>query len=169
MYLARLASGGKFGKKLSATNASAQPSSSSSSSSTSTATSTAQSHYASTNGGPNQQHPKDFNHAANIKKSMSVLATNSTAANGSNAVTTAAVQKCLSPMQGNTSSSNLSIKSVEKLLEEAAYSGHLILSTKKLKEFPKSHQQYDLLDTIHFGRFKIRPNPGAYLIACLLV
>lgn len=44
-------------------------------------------------------------------------------------------------------------RSVEKALEEAAASGALNLSNRKLKEFPRSARNYDLSDITHAGRF----------------
>lgn len=44
-------------------------------------------------------------------------------------------------------------RSVEKALEEAAASGALNLSNRKLKEFPRSAKNYDLSDITHAGRF----------------
>uniref|UniRef100_A0A3Q2E2H2 Uncharacterized protein n=1 Tax=Cyprinodon variegatus TaxID=28743 RepID=A0A3Q2E2H2_CYPVA len=43
-------------------------------------------------------------------------------------------------------------RSVEKALEEAAASGALNLSNRKLKEFPRSARNYDLSDITHAGR-----------------
>uniref|UniRef100_A0A673JAT1 Uncharacterized protein n=1 Tax=Sinocyclocheilus rhinocerous TaxID=307959 RepID=A0A673JAT1_9TELE len=40
-------------------------------------------------------------------------------------------------------------RSVEKALEEAASSGALILSNRKLKEFPRTAKNYDLSDITH--------------------
>ncbi|KAK5893902.1 hypothetical protein CgunFtcFv8_006730 [Champsocephalus gunnari] len=40
-------------------------------------------------------------------------------------------------------------RSVEKALEEAAASGALNLSNRKLKEFPRSARNYDLSDITH--------------------
>lgn len=42
-------------------------------------------------------------------------------------------------------------RSVEKALEEAAASGALNLSNRKLKEFPRSARNYDLSDITHAG------------------
>lgn len=44
-------------------------------------------------------------------------------------------------------------RSVEKALEEAAASGALHLSNRKLKEFPRSAKNYDLSDITHAGWF----------------
>lgn len=44
-------------------------------------------------------------------------------------------------------------RSVEKALEDAAASGALHLSNRKLKEFPRSAKNYDLSDITHAGRF----------------
>ena len=41
---------------------------------------------------------------------------------------------------------------VEKALEEAAASGALNLSNRKLKEFPRNAKNYDLSDITHAGR-----------------
>lgn len=43
-------------------------------------------------------------------------------------------------------------RSVEKALEEAAVSGALNLSNRRLKEFPRSARNYDLSDITHAGR-----------------
>lgn len=42
-------------------------------------------------------------------------------------------------------------RSVEKALEEAASSGALNLSNRKLKEFPRTARNYDLSDITHAG------------------
>lgn len=42
-------------------------------------------------------------------------------------------------------------RSVEKALEEAAASGALVLSCRKLKEFPRTARNYDLSDITHAG------------------
>lgn len=42
-------------------------------------------------------------------------------------------------------------RSVEKALEEAAASGALVLSSRKLKEFPRTSRNYDLSDITHAG------------------
>lgn len=42
-------------------------------------------------------------------------------------------------------------RSVEKALEEAAASGALVLSNRKLKEFPRTARNYDLSDITHAG------------------
>lgn len=42
-------------------------------------------------------------------------------------------------------------RSVEKALEEAALSGALNLSNRRLKEFPGSARNYDLSDITHAG------------------
>lgn len=44
-------------------------------------------------------------------------------------------------------------RSVEKALEEAASSGALILSNRKLKEFPRTAKNYDLSDITHAGKW----------------
>lgn len=46
-------------------------------------------------------------------------------------------------------------RSVEKALEEAAVSGALNLSNRRLKEFPRSARNYDLSDVTHAGRFAL--------------
>lgn len=43
-------------------------------------------------------------------------------------------------------------RSVDKGLEEAAASGALNLSNRKLKEFPRSARNYDLSDITHAGQ-----------------
>lgn len=43
-------------------------------------------------------------------------------------------------------------RSVEKSLEEAAASGALVLSNRKLKEFPRTAKNYDLSDITHAGK-----------------
>lgn len=47
-------------------------------------------------------------------------------------------------------------RSVEKALEEAASSGALILSNRKLKEFPRTAKNYDLSDITHAGKTQIK-------------
>ena len=47
-------------------------------------------------------------------------------------------------------------RSVEKALEEAAASGALNLSNRKLKEFPRSARNYDLSDITHAGQFALQ-------------
>lgn len=42
-------------------------------------------------------------------------------------------------------------RGVERALEEAAGSGSLNLSARKLKEFPAAAAHYDLSDTVHAG------------------
>lgn len=42
-------------------------------------------------------------------------------------------------------------RNVEKALEEAAASGALHLANRKLKEFPRSANNYDLSDITHAG------------------
>lgn len=42
-------------------------------------------------------------------------------------------------------------RGVERSLEEAAGSGSLSLSARKLKEFPSASAQYDLSDVVHAG------------------
>jgi len=48
-------------------------------------------------------------------------------------------------------------RSVDKALEEAAASGALNLSNRKLKEFPRSAKNYDLSDITHAGLFAFPP------------
>lgn len=43
-------------------------------------------------------------------------------------------------------------RGVERALEEAAGSGSLNLSARKLKEFPSVAAHYDLSDTVHAGK-----------------
>lgn len=50
-------------------------------------------------------------------------------------------------------------RSVEKALEEAAASGALNLSNRKLKEFPRSAKNYDLSDITHAGRLSFHCFP----------
>ncbi|XP_028819767.1 leucine-rich repeat and calponin homology domain-containing protein 1 isoform X4 [Denticeps clupeoides] len=47
-------------------------------------------------------------------------------------------------------------RGLERALEEAASSGYLNLSTRKLKEFPRSASNYDLTDTVHADLSKNR-------------
>lgn len=51
-------------------------------------------------------------------------------------------------------------RSVEKALEEAASSGALILSNRKLKEFPRTSKNYDLSDITHAGKTLIKRSEG---------
>lgn len=48
-------------------------------------------------------------------------------------------------------------RSVEKALEEAAASGALNLSNRKLKEFPRTARNYDLSDITHAGELSAAP------------
>lgn len=48
-------------------------------------------------------------------------------------------------------------RSVEKALEEAAASGALNLSNRKLKEFPRTARNYDLSDITHAGELCFFP------------
>lgn len=53
-------------------------------------------------------------------------------------------------------------RSVEKALEEAASSGALNLSNRKLKEFPRTAKNYDLSDITYAGKqftFPSAPKP----------
>lgn len=52
-------------------------------------------------------------------------------------------------------------RSVEKALEEAASSGALILSNRKLKEFPRTAKNYDLSDITHAGKTLIKRSGGS--------
>uniref|UniRef100_A0AAY4D590 Calponin-homology (CH) domain-containing protein n=1 Tax=Denticeps clupeoides TaxID=299321 RepID=A0AAY4D590_9TELE len=69
--------------------------------------------------------------------------------------------KCAGPLQacpagaGSGSSPPWS-RGLERALEEAASSGYLNLSTRKLKEFPRSASNYDLTDTVHADLSKNR-------------
>ena len=51
---------------------------------------------------------------------------------------------------GGTSQSHVS-RSLEKLLEDAQFTGELNLSGRNLKEFPKVAVQYNLSDTCNTG------------------
>lgn len=42
-------------------------------------------------------------------------------------------------------------KSLERILEEANQSGELKLSNRKLKDFPKTNEKYNLSDTVIAG------------------
>ena len=57
---------------------------------------------------------------------------------------------------GGQGSSSLT-RTVEKTLEEAQYTGEVILYGRKLKEYPKVSNKYDLVDTIHTGEFVLAP------------
>ena len=60
-------------------------------------------------------------------------------------------QKVFSP-------SNLS-RSIDRVLEDAQYSGAILLSGRKLKEYPKNVTKYDLNDTVISGEsILIRPS-----------
>lgn len=51
-------------------------------------------------------------------------------------------------------------RGLERALEEAAASGVLSLSCRKLKEFPRTAAEHDLSDTVEAGRCSPRPaNP----------
>lgn len=52
--------------------------------------------------------------------------------------------------KSGTGQQNLT-RSLEKILEEAHYSGELSLSNRKLKDFPKPTKEYNLSDTIIAG------------------
>lgn len=43
-------------------------------------------------------------------------------------------------------------RSLERILEEAHYSGELILTNRKLKDFPKTGTKYNLNDTVIAGK-----------------
>lgn len=61
----------------------------------------------------------------------------------------AALQANLSGLGSNT---NLPLnRGLERALEDAANSGFLNLSTRKLKEFPRTASNYDLTDTVEAG------------------
>lgn len=61
----------------------------------------------------------------------------------------AALQTNLSGLGSNT---NLPLnRGLERALEDAANSGFLNLSTRKLKEFPRTASNYDLTDTVEAG------------------
>lgn len=51
-------------------------------------------------------------------------------------------------------------RGLERALEEAAGSGRLNLSNRRLKEFPKSAANYDLTDTVEAGRLRQGPVTG---------
>lgn len=42
-------------------------------------------------------------------------------------------------------------RSLERILEEACLSGELVLTNRKLKDFPKCGSKYDLTDTVIAG------------------
>lgn len=44
-------------------------------------------------------------------------------------------------------------RSLERILEEANQSGELKLSNRKLKDFPKASEKYNLGDTVIAGQF----------------
>lgn len=52
-------------------------------------------------------------------------------------------------------------RSLERILEEACLSGELVLTNRKLKDFPKCGSKYDLTDTVIAGEsfisFSINP------------
>lgn len=52
----------------------------------------------------------------------------------------------------NIGHQNLS-RSLERILEDAALSGELKLSCRKLKDFPKIITKYNLSDTVIAGKF----------------
>lgn len=59
-------------------------------------------------------------------------------------------------------------RSVEKALEEAAVSGALNLSNRRLKEFPRSARNYDLSDITYAGRFSFpSPSLGTFFVFVL--
>ena len=49
------------------------------------------------------------------------------------------------------SGSNLS-RSLDKVLDDAQYTGEIKLSGRKLKEYPKGASKYDLSDTVISGK-----------------
>lgn len=63
---------------------------------------------------------------------------------------------------GNTSSSTSSAllshsqltRSLERILEEAHFSGELILTNRKLKDFPRTGTKYSLTDTVIAGAYR---------------
>jgi len=60
---------------------------------------------------------------------------------------------------GNTSSSSALLshsqltRSLERILEEAHFSGELILTNRKLKDFPRTGTKYSLTDTVIAGGY----------------
>ena len=54
-----------------------------------------------------------------------------------------------------TNSKNPLTKSLEKLLEDAHLSGELVLSGRKLKDFPKLGSKYQLHDLVIAGKLYI--------------
>lgn len=65
-----------------------------------------------------------------------------------------ALQANLSGLGSNT---NLPLnRGLERALEDAANSGFMNLSTRKLKEFPRSASNYDLTDTVEAGELQQR-------------
>lgn len=46
-------------------------------------------------------------------------------------------------------------RSLERILEEANQSGELKLSNRKLKDFPKTNEKYNLSDTVIAGRIVV--------------
>lgn len=55
-----------------------------------------------------------------------------------------------SPMLGHSQLT----RSLERILEEAHFSGELILTNRKLKDFPKMGTKFSLTDTVIAGEFK---------------
>jgi len=67
-------------------------------------------------------------------------------------LTSAALQTNLSGQGSNT---NLPLsRGLERALEDAANSGFMNLSSRKLKEFPRTATNYDLTDTVEAGKVK---------------
>lgn len=56
----------------------------------------------------------------------------------------------LSASMGSMAHSQLA-RSLERILEEAHLSGELILTNRKLKDFPKTGTKYNLTDTVMAG------------------
>ena len=51
-------------------------------------------------------------------------------------------------------------RTLEKVFDEAQYTGVINLSGRKLKEYPKISSKYDLIDTTVTGRLKKIPHPA---------
>jgi hypothetical protein len=49
-------------------------------------------------------------------------------------------------------------RSLEKILDDANQSGELKLSNRKLKDFPKTSEKYNLRDTVIAGEAPFRPS-----------
>lgn len=58
---------------------------------------------------------------------------------------------CSTVLLGSHSSPKLS-RTLDRVLEDAQYTGELILSGRKLKDFPKIASKYDLDDTTCAGK-----------------